>query len=176
MKIVELNKKEYKGHELVYKYQTKFYFDVKVKDHKAMKITLKRKRLLFKQEKSSKSTLFEDYIDVSDVYGIFEKKKLIAVVEGGLETWNNRYRIWNILVEQKYRKKGFGKSLMMHMEVVAKKKGARALILEVQSCNDPAIKFYRKLDYQFKGIDTSAYTNDDIKKKEVRLEFGKEIK
>ena len=74
MKIVELNKKEYKGHELVYKYQTKFYFDVKVKDHKAMKITLKRKRLLFKQEKSSKSTLLRT-ISMSQMFMAYSKKR-----------------------------------------------------------------------------------------------------
>ena len=50
------------------------------------------------------------------------KKKLIAVVEGSLETWNSRYRIWNVLVEQKYRRKGYGKMLFDHIEMVAKKK------------------------------------------------------
>ncbi len=176
MKIIELSKKEYKGYKLEYRYQTKFFYDVKIKEKHDVKITLKKKKTLFKQEKTFKDELFADYIDVSDVFGIFEKKKLIAVVEGSLETWNSRYRIWNVLVEQKYRRKGYGKMLFDHIEMVAKKKGARALILETQSCNYPAIQFYKKMGYHFKGLDLASYSNDDIKKKEVRLEYGKEIK
>lgn len=175
MEIVELSKKEYKGHEIACKYQTKSYFDIKLKEHKNIKIRLKKKKTLFKQEKQFKTILFEDFIEVSDVYGIFDKRKLVAVIQSSLEVWNNRYRIWDLHVEQKYRKKGYGKALIKHIEGIAKKKGARALILEVQSCNEPAITFYRKLGYMFKGFDISAYTNNDIKKREVRLEFGKDI-
>ncbi|PKK94206.1 MAG: N-acetyltransferase [Tenericutes bacterium HGW-Tenericutes-6] len=175
MKIVELDKKTYKGYELEYKYITKFFFDVVIKNRKAIVLTIKRKKFRRKQEKKFSSKLFEDYIEVPDVYAIFEKKNIIAVIEGSLETWNNRYRIWNLLVEPKYRKMGYGKALMTHMENIAKEKGARALVLETQSCNDPAIQFYLNQGFHFIGIDTMNYTNKDIDQKEVRLEFGKRI-
>lgn len=175
MKIVELDKKTYKGYELEYKYVTKYFFDVVIKNRKAVVVTIKRKRLRRKLEKKFISKLFEEYIDVPDVYAIFEKKKMIAVIEGSLETWNNRYRIWNLLVDAKYRKMGYGKALMTYMETIAKEKGARALVLETQSCNDPAIQFYLNLGLHFIGIDTMNYSNKDIDQKEVRLEFGKRL-
>ena len=46
------------------------------------------------------------------------------------------------------------------------------LVLETQSCNVPAINFYLKQSFTLIGFDIAAYSNDDVEKKEVRLEFG----
>jgi hypothetical protein len=46
------------------------------------------------------------------------------------------------------------------------------LILETQSCDVSAIDFYLKQGFDLIGFDSAAYSNDDIEKKEVRLEFG----
>jgi len=54
----------------------------------------------------------------------------------------------------------------------AKNLSCRAVMLEVQSCNYPAIQFYLKQGFKFTGLDTLAYSNEDIEKKEVRLEMG----
>jgi ribosomal protein S18 acetylase RimI-like enzyme len=175
MKIIELSKNEYKGYELEYKYITKFYYDVVIKKKKAITITLKKKKLRKKMEKKFVDKLFEDYIEAPDVFGIFDKKKLIAVIECSLESWNNRYRIYNLLVDPRYRKMGYGTALFKHAEEVATKKNARAIVLETQSCNDPAINFYMKQGLHFIGLDTMCYTNKDIDQKEVRLEFGKRL-
>jgi len=175
MKIIELSKNEYKGYELDYKYVTKFYYDVVIKKKKAIVITLKRKKFRKKVEKKFTDHLFEDYIEAPEVYGIFDKKKLIAVIECGLDTWNKRYRIYNFLVDPRYRKMGYGTALFKHAEEVAKKKNARGIILETQSCNDPAISFYMKQGLHFVGLDTMCYSDNDIEKKEVRIEFGKRI-
>jgi GNAT superfamily N-acetyltransferase len=68
-----------------------------------------------KQEKGFISHLFESYIDKPQVYAIFDKKKLVGVIEGSLEAWNNCFRIINFLVDKKYRNEGFGKMLFKHM-------------------------------------------------------------
>lgn len=175
MKIVELDKSEYKGYMLDIKYYTKAYYDVSIKKKKDIKITIKRKKLRRKQEKGFIAHLFEDYIENPQVYAILERKKLIAVIEGSLESWNNRYRIWNIFVEKRYRGQGYGKYLFNHIEEVARKLGARAMILEVQSCNDQAIDFYSQHGFHFVGLNTMEYTNNDIQNKEVRLEMGKRL-
>ncbi len=175
MKIIELNKSEYKGYELDFKYLTKAYFDVTIKKKNEIKITIKRKKLRRKIEKGFTSHLFEDHIDNSQVFAVFERKKMVGVIEGSLESWNNRYRIWNLLVEKKYRRQGIGQALFRHIETIAKKLGARAIILEVQSCNDPGIEFYSKQGLHFIGLNTMEYSNEDIQKKEVRLEMGKRL-
>jgi len=154
---------------------TKFYYDVVIKKKKAIIISLKKKKLRKKVEKKFVDHLFQDYIVAPDVFGIFEKKKLIAVIECSLDSWNNRYRIYNFLVDPRYRKMGYGTALFKHVEEVATKKGARAIVLETQSCNDPAISFYMKQGLHFIGLDTMCYSNNDIEQKEVRIEFGKRL-
>jgi ribosomal protein S18 acetylase RimI-like enzyme len=174
MKIVELSINEYKGYELDCKYTTKAYYDVAIKKGRLIRITLKRKRMR-KQEKGFISHLFESYIDKPQVYAIFDKKKIIGVIEGSLEEWNNRFRIWNFLVDKKYRNEGFGKMLFKQMIDLAVKQGARAIILEVQSCNDPAISFYLSQGLHFVGLNTMEYSNSDIENKEVKLEMGRRL-
>lgn len=49
------------------------------------------------------------------------------------------------------------------------------LVLETQSCNVQAISFYRKQGFELVGLDSAAYSNDNIEKGEVRLEFGRRI-
>jgi ribosomal protein S18 acetylase RimI-like enzyme len=50
------------------------------------------------------------------------------------------------------------------------------LIVETQSCNVPAINFYLKHGFKLIGFDVTAYSNEDIERKEVRLEFGLKLK
>ena len=171
-KIVELSKTEYKDYQLDYEYTTKFYYHVSIKKKKDIKILIKKKRFARKQEKKFTDFLFQSYVEEPQVYGIFDKKKLIGVIEGSIETWNNRYRIWNFLVEKKYRHDGYGKMLFQHMVEIAKEKKARALVLECQSCNEPAISFYLDRGMHFMGLDTMSYSNKDIENKEVRIEMG----
>ena len=172
MKIVELSRKEYQDYPIEYKYVTKFYYDVVIKKKSAITVTIKRKKFRRRQEKTFNEKLFEPYIEQPQSFAIFDKKKMIGVIEGSFESWNNRYRIHNLLVEQRYRRMGYGKALFEHVTEVAKSLGARMIIFETQSCNDPAIQFYFDQGLHFVGLDTMCYSNDDIEQKEVRLELG----
>ena len=48
----------------------------------------------------------------------------------------------------------------------------RAIILETQSCNVPAICFYLQEGFELIGFDSCCYSNRDIGRKEVRLDLG----
>lgn len=48
---------------------------------------------------------------------------------------------------------------------IAKANNNRAIILETQTCNVNAIDFYHSQGFLFDGIETTCYSNDDIKKK-----------
>ena len=65
--------------------------------------------------------------------------------------------------------------MIQHAVDVAKDTGVRMLVLETQSCNLPAIDFYLKHGFELLGLDTAAYSNADVAKGEVRLEFGRVI-
>lgn len=86
--------------------------------------------------------------------------------------WNNRMRIWELLVKEGLRRQRIGTLLVDHAVELSKKRGARMLVVETQSCNVPAMNFYLKHGFELIGFELAAYSNDDIKRKEIRLEFG----
>jgi ribosomal protein S18 acetylase RimI-like enzyme len=62
--------------------------------------------------------------------------------------------------------------LMNHGVKIAKEKGARMLVLETQTNNETAIEFYLNFGFKLIGLDIAAYSNEDVEKKEIRLEMG----
>ena len=48
----------------------------------------------------------------------------------------------------------------------------RAIILETQSCNTKAIGFYLHQGFELIEFDTCCYTNNDIGRREVRINLG----
>lgn len=59
---------------------------------------------------------------------------------------------------------------------MARKKGARMVVLETQSWNVRAIDFYIKNGFELIGLDTNAYSNKDIENKDVGLELGLKLR
>ena len=89
--------------------------------------------------------LYQDYWEGAEAYG---------VVSDGL------------------RGKGIGKRLMDKAKEVALSQKRRAIILETQSCNTNAIGFYLHQGFELIGFDTCCYTNNDIGRREVRINLG----
>ena len=84
-------------------------------------------------------------------------------------------RVSNLWVAERFRRDGVGTALMGKALAEARAAGARALVLETQNCNHPAICFYRKLGFSLIGFDLTAYSQTDVEKKEVRLEFARPV-
>ena len=57
-------------------------------------------------------------------------------------------------------------------QAVAALEKRRAIILETQSCNTAAISFYEHEGFRLIGFDSCCYSNNDISKKEVRIDMG----
>ena len=127
-------------------------------------------------EKQFEGGLFQDFVDEPRVFAAELEGKQLGWVELGFHKWNNRMRIWELLVKKRFRRKGIGTLLVNYAVKLSKKRGVRMLIVETQSCNVPAINFYLKNGFELVGFDTAAYSNEDIARKEVRLEFGLKIK
>lgn len=169
----ELNKEMYKGYKQPFVYTSLFYYDVCIED---MGFRLMLKTYDTPVVKTFTDTLFEDYLDEPHALGAFINDTLIGFIEGNYERWHNLYRITNIHIDASYRRKRIGETLLdMLTEYAQTKYQARALVLETQSSNHPAISFYLKMGFLLTGLDTLAYTNTDIENKEVRLEFGKKL-
>lgn len=75
-------------------------------------------------------------------------------------------------MSEELRRKGVGKRLMDKAKEVAVRQKRRAVILETQSCNTNAIGFYLHQGFELIGFDTCCYTNEDIARREVRVNLG----
>lgn len=163
----------WKGHKISVRYTTGHYWDV-TRDAAdgAWSLRFERKPFDSPQEKGFAATMLQDWWNAPILYGAFAGEELIGIIEAATE-WNNRLRVTELWVSEAHRYGGIGKLLMAQAESVARSRGHRALILETQSCNDPAVRFYLSCGFALAGCDLLAYSNDDLARHEVRLELGK---
>lgn len=106
---------------------------------------------------------------------VFEGGELAGLIEGSIASWNNRFRISNLLVDKKHRKRGIGAALMARMLEEATAQRARMAVLEVQSCNVSAMRLYERCGFQIIGFDMFSYSNEDLENHEMRTEMGKKL-
>ena len=173
MKISHLNKEKWKGHKLVFTYKTDECYDLLIiKNNNDFSVELKLINLGYEVTKNFEGILYENYLENPYAFGIkLLKDEWIGFLEVNLESWNNRLRITELLILENFRGKGYGGHLINKAKRIAEDMKCRAIVLETQSCNTKAIKFYLSHGFTFCGFDSACYSNDDIEKKEVRLEF-----
>jgi len=171
--IIELTKTEASQIKLVYRYTSTHYCDLSIR-HEPQRWAVEFVLKPFEKpvEKVSESRFFEDFVEEPRAFAALLDGEQVGWLETGHQKWNNRMRIWEILVKEGFRRQGIGALLMDHAVKMAREKDARALVLETQTCNAPAIDFYLKHGFELIGFDSTAYTNQDIDRKEVRLELG----
>jgi ribosomal protein S18 acetylase RimI-like enzyme len=101
--------------------------------------------------------------------------KLVGMVDATREAWREAGFVWNIAVDRGFRGRGLGRELMDRVIQWGRAKGLRAIILETQTNNWHACRFYAHLGFQLSGIDDHYYTNRDIANKEVALFWTYEL-
>lgn len=171
--IIELEKKDAYLREIGSGYSSSYYYAVSVLQESAgWRIGLTRKTFDVILDKNYCGKLFEDHVQEPRVFVAVLENRQVGWVELGYDRWNNRMRVWELLVEKEFRKRGIGTLLMNHVAKIAREKGARMLVLETQTNNAEAIDFYLQFGFNLIGLDVNAYSNEDIGKKEVRLEMG----
>ena len=176
--IKRLLKKQWQGYILPIGYTTDSYYDVELsssKDNFTVKI---QKRDIdtpithTPEENDYPDKLFAPHFPGARAYGAFLGEKLIGAIEIYAEEWNNSLRVTELWVDENFRKRGLGRSLMNIAKDYAKKHNFRMVILETQSCNTNAIGFYLHEGFTLAGVLPFNYTNTDIQRKEVRFELG----
>ena len=164
-----LQKSEYDGYRLDFSYTTDRCYDV-IASPWGMR--LEETMLPHPVEKRFEDHLFAQWLEDPVALGAFRDGELVGVIEGSLETWHDVFRISNLLVQESCRGCGIGGELMRRMLEHAREiPNCRGVILETQSCNYPAICFYRSHGFSLSRIDLREYSNEDIQRKEVRLDF-----
>jgi hypothetical protein len=157
-------------------YQTKGYYDLVESSQNDMhQFSLKKCWYDHPIVKSFDIELAPDYYENAIDYAISDQGLIIALLEIAHEHWNNRLRVTELWVHEDHRHEGIGKKLLDFAEEKGKEFGARAMVLETQSCNLPAIGLYLNRGFEWIGFDKTAYSNEDVAKQEIRLEMGKKI-
>jgi len=176
--IIHLPKEKWKGTVIPIKYITDKYYDVSVsKTDKGFAIEIEKKSFTeliihTPEEYDFPDKLYEDHLENAYAWGILVNDELVAAIETDQELWSNRLRITELWVTEKYQKQGIGHALIEIAKEQARRERRRAIILETQSCNVNAVDFYQHEGFSLIGIDTCCYKNNDLQRKEVRLEFG----
>jgi GNAT superfamily N-acetyltransferase len=174
--LIELVKSDAYMKEINSKYSSSHYYDVSVsRKPEGWTISLSRKAFETVLTKEYHGRLFEDHVGEPRVFIARLENEEVAWIEVGYDKWNNRMRVWEFLVAERFRKRGIGTLLMNRAVTVAREKGARMLVLETQTNNAPAVDFYLKFGFDLIGLDTAAYSNEDVAKREVRLEMGMKL-
>lgn len=172
MKIIELSREKYQHYQLVFTYEAKAYYDVRMRTSENV-FSLEMVKTPCKPEKKEfVDYLFAPHWDDPHVYGLFDGATMLAIMEVTPENWNNRFRITNLLVREGYRRRGLGSLMITKAKELARSQRRRALILETQSCNVAAIAFYQQCGLSIMGFNACEYSNEDIARHEVRIEMG----
>lgn len=178
--IIPLEKTKWKGHPLPIGYTTNTYYDVTVDRtdsgfsvNMVLTDTAAHPITHTPEEYDFPDKLYEDYRPDSRAYGMVDDDgNLIAAIEIEPEGWSNRLRVHELWVDDRCRKRGIGRALMNLAKDEARKNGHRMVMLETQSCNTNAIGFYLHEGFTLIGFDACCYTNNDLERKEVRIELG----
>ena len=169
VEIRELPRSQYAGYEFTVEYVTDHFYDVELMDE-GFRLRLKT---CPPTRKGFSDKLFSDWLEAPVAFGAFVDGRLMGFVEGSRESWHNMFRVSNIFVEPSARRMGLGQALLTHIVAHARAEGGfRAVILETQSCNFPAISLYKKLGFRLCRIDICEYSNCDVENHEVRIDLA----
>ncbi len=125
------------------------------------------------EEYNFPDSLYQAHWEKAEAYGVIsENGNLLACIEVCPEEWSNRLIVTELWVSDELRHQGIGKRLMDKAKEIAVSQNRRAIILETQSCNTNAIGFYLHEGFELIGFDTCCYTNNDIARREVRINLG----
>ena len=67
------------------------------------------------QLKCFEDELVGEWLETPILYGAFVDDNLAGVIEGSKESWNNRFRISNLLIFKPYRQLHIGSTLLQKM-------------------------------------------------------------
>lgn len=88
--------------------------------------------------------------------------EVIGFLDAWPQPWQNLLWISNLVIDQNYRRQGFGSRLLKSARRWARERELAQLMLEVQTKNHPAISFAQKHGFQFCGYNERYYPNGDI--------------
>lgn len=173
MEICELDIAAYRGKALKVRYTTSYVYEAVVNQNAACFGVMFQRTALPKPLSCGFEYIWgSEWLTKPELYGECVDGQIVGLLEICMEDWSQRLRISNLFVEPADRGRGCATRLLEHAIQVARQRGIRCVLLETQSCNDPAIQCYLRSGFVFLGCDLSVASNQDIQRKNVRIEMG----
>ncbi|MHC0039412.1 GNAT family N-acetyltransferase [Pseudoneobacillus sp. C159] len=176
--IRRITKEDYpNGKKVIYQYSSEQYYDLSIiENENGWSMELVAKNFNEKFEKYLETDIFNETLPPMEYYIAESQDIEVGFLSLYHEKWNNVLRIWDIHVEKSMQAKGIGSRLIELAKKRGREIGVRAMVLETQTSNFPAINFYKKHGFKLTGFDRLSYSNHDIEKREVRIEMGYVLK
>ncbi len=178
-KIIFLPKAQWEGTIIPMRYTTEEFYDVKLEEEKnGYQVRICKSRFdepisHYPEEYDYPDKLYQPHWEKASAWGIVsEEDKLLACIETCPEDWTNRLIVTELWVHEDIRRQKIAHSLMAIAKEQALLERRRAIILETQSCNVGAIRFYQQEGFELIGFDSCCYSNSDLERKEVRINMG----
>jgi len=174
-KIIPLEREKWQGYVLPFHYISHNYYDVEIirfGDNFNVSFIKKPFDMPFIHLPGDTDKLFAPWWDYVKAWGIEKDGRLIACIETVVEEWSNRLRVTELWIDDAYRRRGIGTALMDIAVNRAREEKRRAVMLETQSRNEGAIGFYLAYGFSLIGFNACEYQNNDLERKEVRMEMG----
>lgn len=108
-------------------------------------------------------------------FGAYDGSNCVGIVIAEPRSWNRSLWVWELHVDQTYRRRSLGRNLVEALVEEGRAYGLRTLVCETQNTNVPAIRFYRSMGFRIEGLDLSYYSNDDYPDGEVAVFMKKTI-
>ena len=174
-RIARLDPEKWRDYMLPFHYISHNYYDVEItRSDEGFDVSFVKKPFdtPFEHLPNDTDKLFQPWWEDIAAWGIVIDNRLIAVIETAVEQWSNRLLVTELWIDDAYRRQGIGTALMNLALKRARDEKRRVLMLETQSRNENAIAFYLAFGFTLIGFDACAYHNNDLVRKEVRMELG----
>ncbi|CCF16606.1 acetyltransferase family protein [Brevibacillus laterosporus GI-9] len=178
LQIVKLNKEDYpNGKVITYQYQSDYYYDVRmISSGRGWSVDLGVEKFEKTFQKKELGNLFDDDKDKLECYAALRDNREVGIITIAYASWNQSCVIWDLYVNEECKRQGIGRELIRFACKRAKELNSRMITLETQTSNYPAIQFYLACGFTFIGLNVMSYSNQDIEKKEVRIELAQSLK
>lgn len=100
---------------------------------------------------------YKKLVKLGHSLGLYIDNELAAIAIAEPQLWNNTLLLWHFQVHEGFRRKSYGSTLLNKVTDLAKENGFRAVTLETQNTNVPAIHFYKQCGFMIEGVDLSFY-------------------
>lgn len=106
--------------------------------------------------------------------GAFASDECVGLLTWRLMDWNRTVWLMDMRVRQGWKRQGVGSSLVETLVQDVTALGARGILVETQTNNYPAIRFYRRAGFRPSGLNDHLYTNHDQQDGEVAVYLFRE--